>query len=95
LKKKDVSIYAGLQYRIANGYLPYGYVGARAPLPHGFFIDGRFAYGGYGSWNLGLELRKRFGEVFEVRLGTNNIEGYVLPMFGTSQSAYISLAGYF
>jgi hypothetical protein len=95
LKKKDVQIYAGIQYRIANGYLPYGYVGTRAPLPKGFFIDGRFAYGGYGSWNLGLEIRKRFAKVFEVRLGTNNLEGYVLPMFGTSQSAYISLAGYF
>ena len=95
LKSKDFRVYAGLQYRIANGYLPYGYIGARTPLPHGFFIDGRFAYGGYGSWNLGLELRKRFGEVFEVRLGTNNLEGYVLPMFGTSQSAYLSFAGYF
>lgn len=95
LKKKDIQIYAGLQYRIAAGYLPYGYIGTRTSLPHGFFIDGRFAYGGYGSWNLGLELRKKFTDVFEIRLGTNNLEGYVLPMFGTSQSAYLSFAGYF
>lgn len=88
-------IYAGIQYRIAAGYVPLGYIGTSAPLKKGFFIDGRFAYGGFGSWNLGLEVRKRFANVFEVRLGTNNLEGFVLPMVGTSQSAYISLAGFF
>ena len=92
---KDVRVYAGIQYRIANGYVPYGYVGCSAPLPKGFFIDGRVAYGGFGSFHLGLEVRKRFAEVFEIRLGSNNLDGYVLPMVGTTQSAYISLAGFF
>ena len=95
VNEKDLRVYAGIQHRIARRYVPYGYVGISSPLPKGFFIDGRFAYGGFGSWHLGLEVRKRFKEVFEVRLGTNNLEGYILPMFGTSQSAYISLAGYF
>jgi len=95
LNSENWRIYAGIQYRIANGYVPLGYVGTSAPLKKGFYIDGRFAYGGFGSWNLGLELRKRFANVFEVRLGTNNLEGFVLPMVGTSQSAYISLAGFF
>lgn len=95
LKDNGFRIYAGLQYRLANGYLPYGYVGTSSPLPKGFFIDGRFAYGGFGSWHLGLELRKNFANVFEIRLGTNNLEGYVLPMVGTTQSAYIGLASYF
>lgn len=92
---KNVRVYAGLQYRVANGYVPYGYVGCSSPLPKGFFIDGRVAYGGFGSFHLGLEVRKRFAEVFEIRLGSNNLEGYVLPMVGTSQSTYISLAGFF
>lgn len=92
---KNVKVYAGIQYRIAHGYVPYGYVGCSSPLKKGFFIDGRVAYGGFGSFHLGLELRKKFAEVFEIRLGTNNLEGYVLPMVGTSQSAYIGLAGFF
>lgn len=95
INDKDVRVYAGIQYRIANGYVPYGYVGCSSPLPKGFFIDGRVAYGGFGSFHLGLEVRKRFAEVFEIRLGSNNLEGYVLPMVGTTQSAYISLAGFF
>ena len=92
---QEVRVYAGVQYRIASGYVPYGYVGCSSPLPKGFFVDGRFAYGGFGSFHLGLEFRKKFAQVFEVRLGTNNLEGYVLPMVGTSQSAYIGLAGFF
>lgn len=92
---KDLRLYLGVQHRFAPGYVPYSYVGVSSPLPAGFFIDGRFAYGGFGSWNLGLELAKKFGNVFEVRLGTNNLEGYVLPMFGTSQSAYVTLRANF
>ena len=92
---KDLRIYAGVQHRIARGYVPFGYAGVSSPLPKGFFIDGRFAYGGFGSWHLGFEVRKRFKDVIELRLGTNNLEGFVVPMFGTSQSAYISIAGYF
>lgn len=95
LKDNGFRIYAGIQHRMVNGYVPYGYIGTSSPLPKGFFIDGRFAYGGFGSWNLGLELRKKFKHVFEVRIGTNNLEGYILPMVGTSQSAYVSLAAYF
>jgi len=95
LNETDLRIYAGVQYRMAPAYFPYIFVGTSSPLPKGFFIDGRFAYGGFGSWNLGLELRKRFADVVEVRIGTNNFEGYVLPMVGTSQSAYVSIAGFF
>lgn len=92
---KDLRLYAGLQYRFAPRYLPYGYVGVSAPLPHGFHVDGRFAYGGFGSWHVGFEVRKLFADVFAIRLGTNNLEGYILPMVGTSQSLYIGLSGYF
>lgn len=95
LKENGLRLYAGIQHRLANGYVPYGYLGTSSPLKKGFFIDARFAYGGFGSWHLGLELRKRFKQAFEIRIGTNNLEGYLLPMVGTSQSAYLSLAGYF
>lgn len=95
LNEKGLRLYAGIQYRIASSYVPYGYIGTSSPLPKGFYIDGRFAYGGFGSWHLGLELRKKFANVFEIKLGTNNLEGYVLPMVGTSQSAYVGFAAYF
>ncbi len=88
-------IYSGVMYRLSPAYIPYAYVGTSSPLPKGFFIDGRFAYGGFGSWHLGLELRKKFADVIEIRLGTDNLEGYVLPMVGTSQSAYVTISASF
>lgn len=95
LNQKQLRLYAGVHYRFAAGYIPFAYVGTNSPLGKGFFVDGRFAYGGFGSWNLGLEFRKRFGKHVEVRLGTNNLEGFVLPMVGTSQSAYLNLVAFF
>ena len=95
LNTKGWQLYAGVQYRIAPSYIPYAYIGTNSPLGKGFFIDGRFAFGGFGSWHIGLELRKKFADKAKITLGTRNLEGYVLPMVGTSQSAYISLAGFF
>ena len=95
LNAKDWRLYLGVHHRFANGYFPLIYLGTSAPLPKRFFIDGRFAYGGFGSWNVGLEVRKNFGGHFAIRLGTYNLEGYLVPMAGTAQSAYLGLTGYF
>ena len=95
LNSKDWKLYAGVQYRFAPSYIPYAYIGTNSPLGKGFSIDGRFAFGGFGSWHLGLEFKKRFADVAEIKLGTMNLEGYVLPMVGTSQSAYIGISGFF
>lgn len=95
LNAEKWKLYVGVQYRIAPAYVPFVYVGTGSPLPKGFYIDGRLAYGGFGSWHIGLEVRKKFSDLIEIRLGTNNLEGYVLPMFGTSQSAYLQIAAFF
>lgn len=95
LNAKDWRIYLGVHHRFALGYFPLIYVGTSAPLPKRFYIDGRFAYGGFGSWNIGLELRKNFGGHVAVRMGTFNLEGYLLPNVATGQSAYVGLTGYF
>jgi len=95
LNAKGLKLYVGAHHRFANGYFPLIYIGSSSPLPKRFFIDGRFAYGGFGSWNIGLELRKNFGGHFAVRLGSYNLEGYLIPSVGTGQSAYVGLTGYF
>ncbi|MGB1318617.1 MAG: DUF5723 family protein, partial [Flavobacteriales bacterium] len=60
LNSKNWKLYAGVQYRIAPSYIPYAYIGTNSPLGKGFFIDGRVAFGGFGSWHLGLEFKKKF-----------------------------------
>lgn len=88
-------LYLGVHQRFAADYFPLIYLGTSAPLPKQFYIDGRFGWGGFGSWNIGLELRKRFGKHVAVRLGSYNIEGYLMPGVATGQSAYVGLSGYF
>jgi hypothetical protein len=95
LNAKQWKLYAGVHHRFASGYFPLIYLGTSAALPKRFFIDGRFSYGGFGSWNIGLEARKNFAGHFAIRAGTYNLEGFILPDFGTSQSAFIGLIGYF
>lgn len=95
LNDKGWKLYLGVHQRFASDYFPLIYLGTSAPLPKQFFIDGRFAYGGYGSWNIGLELRKKFGNHVAVRLGSFNLEGYLMPSAATGQSAYLGITGYF
>jgi hypothetical protein len=95
LNGKGWRMYLGVHHRFAAGYFPLVYVGTRATLPKQFYIDGRFAWGGFGSWNVGLEIRKKFGQHVSVRLGTFNLEGLLLPGVATGQSAYVGLTGYF
>lgn len=95
LNDRAWKLYLGVHHRFARGYFPLIYVGTSAPLPKQFFIDGRFAWGGFGSWNIGLELRKKFGKYVALRLGTYNLEGYLMPPVATGQSAYVGITGYF
>ncbi len=95
LNEKGWKLYLGIHHRFARGYFPLVYLGTRAPLPKQFFIDGRFAWGGFGSWNIGLGLGKKFGRHVAVRLGSYNLEGYLMPGIATGQSAYVGVTGYF
>lgn len=83
ISKKDVRLYGGIMYRFIP-YFPYMYVGTRAGLGKGFGIDGRFAYGGSGSWNIGLGLSKDFGKIVTIRALTYNLEGVFTLGTGTS-----------
>jgi hypothetical protein len=83
VSKKDVRLYAGIMYRFIP-YFPYLYFGTRAGLGKGFGIDGRFAYGGTGSWNIGLGFSKDFGKMVTIRALTYNLEGVFTLGTGTS-----------
>jgi len=87
-------LFGGVQYRFAP-YFPLLYAGAKFNLPAKFKVSPAFAYGGYGSWNVGLEIQKRFKDLVTLTIGTNNLEGLIIPAFGTGQGAYTSLEFHF
>ena len=94
LKDGKISVFGGIQYRFAP-YFPLIYAGAKFNLPSLIAIQPTFAWGGYGSWNVGLELEKRFNDIATLSLGTNNLEGFIVANVATGQSAYVNLAVHF
>lgn len=88
------TLFGGVQYRLA-AYFPLMYVGANFQLPAKFKVQPAFAWGGYGSWNVGLELSKEFGDLASLAIGTRNLEGLILPSIGTGQGAYAKLEFHF
>lgn len=93
--KENLYINAGFAYRMAANYSPYIYVGTEHKFKGEFNINTRFAWGGYGTYNIGLGLSKQFGKAFKVNLGTNNLEGLLITKAANGVGAYINLIGYF
>jgi hypothetical protein len=93
--KDNLRINAGFAYRMAANYSPYIYVGTEHLFKGNFNINTRFAWGGYGTYNIGLGLSKQFGKGFKVNLGTNNLEGLLITKAANGVGAYINLIGYF
>lgn len=50
-----------------------------------------FGYGGYGTFNYGLGLSAKIIKNFVIRIGSNNIEGYIAPKKTSGQGVYFSL----
>ena len=80
---------------MAANYSPYIYVGTEHVFKGNFNINTRFAWGGYGTYNIGLGLSKQFGKAFKINLGTNNLEGLLIAKAANGVGAYINLIGYF
>lgn len=93
--KENLNINAGFVYRMSANYSPYIYVGTEHKMKNNFNINTRFAWGGYGTYNLGVGLSKQFGKGFKVSLGTNNLEGLVVTKAANGVGAFINLIGYF
>ncbi|MFT4525103.1 MAG: hypothetical protein ACI9FU_001910 [Granulosicoccus sp.] len=87
-------VFGGIKYRFAP-FFPLIYVGATFSLPKKFTVQPAFAWGGYGSWNVGLEIGKRFANVASIKIGTNNLEGLIVPAIATGQGGYLTMEFHF
>lgn len=87
-------VFGGIKYLFAP-YFPLIYVGTTFNLPKKFSVQPAFAWGGYGSWNIGLEIGKRFADFASIKIGTNNLEGLIVPSEATGQGGYLSMEFHF
>lgn len=78
------------KHRLYSNFFPYLRLGANLNLPMvkpGITI----AYGGYGSFQTGLNADLELKENIKIQLGTNNILGAIIPMNSTSIDGYLGI----
>lgn len=85
----------GISTRALVNYFPFIYTNAYYYFNPKFSIKTQLAYGGYGKFNVGLALAKSFNNKFDVMIGTNNIEGLLLPNMSYANSGFVGLKKYF
>ena len=85
----------GVYHKILSNYLPLLYTNIYYYINPKFSTKLQLAYGGYGRFNAGLAIGKSFKNSFSVFVGTNNIEGFVLPDKAYTNSGFVGVKKYF
>lgn len=85
----------GFYYKILSNYFPFFYVNGYYYFTPKFTMKMQLAYGGYGKINVGLAVAKSIGQFADIYIGTNNIEGLLIPDKAYSNSGFIGLKKYF
>ncbi|MFH1319506.1 MAG: DUF5723 family protein [Bacteroidota bacterium] len=94
-KNNRVFFTVGTQFRLLANYNPYFYVKAGRNIfakggGNKCFLSATLGYGGYGKINFGIGLQAAF-KAFHISIGSNNLEGFILPEYFGGNSAYIGI----
>ncbi|MBL4594325.1 MAG: hypothetical protein JKX68_11000 [Flavobacteriales bacterium] len=85
----------GVYHKILSNYFPLIYTNYYYYFNKKFVAKAHVSYGGYGKLNTGLALAKSIGNYFNVFIGTNNIEAFIVPSSSYSNSGFVGLKAYF
>lgn len=85
----------GVYYKILSSYFPLIYANTTYNFNPNFAFKSQIAWGGYGKYNIGFSLAKSIKNSFQIFIGTNNLEGFVVPSKAYSNSGFIGLKKYF
>ncbi len=86
----SLTVMPGFRYRMLPDYKPHFFLKSSYYLPKMWGLSVYGSYGGYGSYNVGLEAAKRFGP-FEASLGSYSLQGFFAPQIVSGASAYVRL----
>lgn len=80
----------GVQYLINTPYVPLIWAEAGKTFPPLKLTTSLNVHaGGYGNFNLGLEVMKQFGNFLQVKLGSNSLLGVFAPYIFTGAAGYV------
>ncbi|MBL4667654.1 MAG: hypothetical protein JKY30_00105 [Flavobacteriales bacterium] len=85
----------GLYHKILSNYFPLISTNYYYYFNKKFVVKAHLSYGGYGKLNTGLALAKSVSRYFDIFIGTNNLEAYVVPSTSYSSSGFLGLKAYF
>lgn len=85
----------GLYHKILSNYFPLIYSNVYYYFNKKFSAKIQLAYGGYGKFNSGVALAKSFSKRFSCYIGTNNIEGFIMPDKAFTNSGFVGIKTYF
>lgn len=89
--KKQWALNTGFRYMFHSNYKPYVFVEPEYTIKQKLSISLHIGYGGYTRLNTGLALVYNTKGWF-VKLGSNSLQGYILPKQTYGQGLYFSLA---
>ncbi|NQX97161.1 MAG: hypothetical protein HRT73_04665 [Flavobacteriales bacterium] len=85
----------GLYHKILSNYFPLISTNYYYYFNKKFVVKAHLSYGGYGKLNTGLALAKSVSRYFDIFIGTNNLEAYIVPSTSYSSSGFLGLKAYF
>ena len=83
------------RYRFNDVYLPFIAVGGTYYYNNNTSASISVGYGGYGNFNYGIMLQQRIWKYFTVGIGSNQLEGLIMPKKASGQSAVFSIKSWF
>jgi hypothetical protein len=86
----DLSVTVGLKYRILANYNVFLYLLGRYRVNPFVELSARIAWGGYGGFNSGFAINLDIKPLYTLTLGTETIEGWLVPAQLSGNSAFFS-----
>lgn len=83
------------RYRFNDVYLPFIAVGGTYYYKRNTSASISVGYGGYGNLNYGVNIQQRIWKYFTVGLGSNQLEGLIMPKKASGQSLVFSIKSWF
>ena len=91
LANSRVILTGGINHRLSSNYRLLLFLKGGYAIKPDFLASIYSSIGGYGKYNFGIEVNKSFNDRFQFILGSQSLQGLIMPASTTSLSVYLRL----
>ena len=88
---KKLRINMGFYHKILANYFPLIYTNTYYHFSKSIAMKAHISYGGYGKLNTGLAIGTFINNKYTIFVGSNNIEGFLIPQSSYANNGYLGL----